>query len=108
VAGASAVQRERDHAFNAVALRNRNQLRARRSRACSLDRYSHLFDGAYSDVNDELEQSWKDTETLQRDADAQAGAGAGTRLQASVRLTPSRSSERTLAQASAVASPRGS
>ncbi len=28
----------------------------------TMDRYSHLFDGAYSDVNDELEQAWRGAE----------------------------------------------
>jgi integrase len=27
----------------------------------TIDRYSHLFDGAYSDVNDELERAWEAT-----------------------------------------------
>ena len=29
----------------------------------TMDRYSHLFDGAYSDVSDELERAWTATET---------------------------------------------
>jgi len=28
-----------------------------------MDRYSHLFDHAYSDVSDELEKAWTATET---------------------------------------------
>jgi integrase len=28
----------------------------------TMDRYSHLFDGAYSDVNDELERAWEGAE----------------------------------------------
>jgi hypothetical protein len=44
----------------------------------TMDRYSHLFDGAYSDVNDELEQAWKDTEgsgTIQT-RNGRAGVGS--------------------------------
>ena len=29
----------------------------------TMDRYSHVFDGAYSDVSDELEKAWTATET---------------------------------------------
>ena len=29
----------------------------------TIDRYSHLFDGAYSDVSDELEKAWNGAET---------------------------------------------
>jgi integrase len=29
----------------------------------TMDRYSHLFDHAYSDVSDELEKAWTATET---------------------------------------------
>jgi integrase len=29
----------------------------------TIDRYSHLFDGAYSDVSDELEKAWSGAET---------------------------------------------
>lgn len=42
----------------------------------TMDRYSHLFDGAYSDVNDELEQAWKDTEDCTRSALTEGANGA--------------------------------
>ena len=42
----------------------------------TMDRYSHLFDSAYSDVNDELEQAWKDTETASGPASAEGQNGA--------------------------------
>jgi integrase len=42
----------------------------------TMDRYSHLFDGAYSDVNDELEQAWKDTETASGPASTEGQNGA--------------------------------
>lgn len=42
----------------------------------TMDRYSHLFDGAYSDVNDELEQAWKDTETALTPALTSSANGA--------------------------------
>ena len=32
----------------------------------TMDRYSHLFDGAYSDVNDELERAWKEFRKAER------------------------------------------
>jgi integrase len=42
----------------------------------TMDRYSHLFDGAYSDVNDELEQAWKETETASGPASTEGENGA--------------------------------
>jgi integrase len=42
----------------------------------TMDRYSHLFDGAYSDVNDELEQAWRDTEDCKQPASAEGASDA--------------------------------
>jgi hypothetical protein len=42
----------------------------------TMDRYSHLFDGAYSDVNDELERAWGDTETAHTPAHIESQNGA--------------------------------
>jgi hypothetical protein len=36
----------------------------------------HLFDGAYSDVNDELERAWKGSETAHTPAHIEAQNGA--------------------------------
>ena len=40
--------------------------------------YSHLFDGAYADVNDELEQAWRAVETASGPASAEGATGAGS------------------------------
>jgi integrase len=42
----------------------------------TMDRYSHLFDGAYSDVNDELERAWEGTETAHTPAHIEPKNGA--------------------------------
>jgi integrase len=42
----------------------------------TMDRYSHLFDGSYSDVNDELERAWEDTETAHGPAHIEGQNGA--------------------------------
>jgi hypothetical protein len=42
----------------------------------TMDRYSHLFDGAYSDVSDELEQAWRDTESCKQPASTEGASGA--------------------------------
>ena len=41
-----------------------------------MDRYSHLFDGAYADVNDELEQAWEAAETASGPASVEGASGA--------------------------------
>lgn len=42
----------------------------------TMDRYSHLFDGAYADVSDELEQAWAAAETASGPASAEDSNGA--------------------------------
>jgi hypothetical protein len=42
-----------------------------------MDRYSYLFDRAYADVNDELEQAWGAVETASGPASADGTNGAG-------------------------------
>ena len=43
----------------------------------TIDRYSHLFDGAYADVNDELEQAWAAVETASGPASTESANGQG-------------------------------
>jgi integrase len=42
----------------------------------TMDRYSHLFEGAYSDVSDELEKAWKGTDAASGPASTEALNGA--------------------------------
>jgi integrase len=42
----------------------------------TMDRYSHLFDRAYADVNDELERAWEAAETASGPASTEGASGA--------------------------------